>query len=161
MLRKLIFPSVMKSPCQPKSQNFGFSNFRSTVVVVTLIFLFTFVVNVKESQSAPTLSSSGSVTTYKFMATIDSVNRQDCKSTPGSSGCTRYDRAVNIEDPTLEIWYQPGTGFFGQSYTSFANIYFEDLKLSMPKITANQIVSSRIVLTAEREGPANKNVDEY
>jgi hypothetical protein len=89
------------------------------------------------------------------MATIDSVNRQNCKSSPGSSGCTRYDQAVNIDDPTLEIWYQPGIGFFGQSYTSFANIYFEDLKLSMPKITANQIVSSRIVLTAEREGPAS------
>jgi hypothetical protein len=155
MLRKAVSPSVIKSPLQPTSQSIGFSNPKSIFIVVILIFLYTFVAHVKESQSAPTLTSSGSVTTYKFAATIDSVNRQNCKSNRGSSDCTRYDQAVNIDDPTLEIWYQPGSGFFGQSYTSFANIYFEDLKLSMPKITANQIVSSRIILTAERAAPAS------
>lgn len=146
------------SPIKPASNlnrnSLGFSRISSVLLISLLIFAYTFFLDIKESQSAPTVTSSGSLMTYRFVATIDSVNRQDCKNIAGSSGCSRYDRATYIDDPIFEIWAMRGSGFFGQSYISEANVYFEDLKLSLPKVTSNQIVSSRVVLTAERAAPA-------
>lgn len=137
------------SPIKPASNAnrnfFGFSRISSMLLISFLIFAFTFFLDIKSSQSAPIVTSSGSLTTYKFVATLDSVVNEQANY--GKKAIV----PTYINDPAFEISTELASGNFYGNWLSIANIYFEDLKLSLPKVTSNQIKSSRIVLVAERD----------
>ena len=105
---------------------------------------------IASADAAPTVTTSGSLKTYKFEATIDSALRDTCSSIAGSSGCSMGTRTINVNDQTIEYWYSCGyCDMYSNSQGTRGLYYFDDIKLGLGNITANQIVSSKMNLVPQ------------